>query len=366
DFFARAAGAPEVFDRARVYREKAHGGPILGGHIADGGAFGHRQAGGAFAAELHELAHHLFTAQHFGNGQHQVGGGDAAAQLPLEFHAHDVGGQEINRLAQHAGFGLDAAHAPPNHADAVDHGGVAVRADQGVRIVDVVFLVHAARQVFKVDLVHDAEARGHHAEGVECLHAPFHELVALLVALELQFHVEVQGVLRAEIVDHDRVVDHQVHGHQGFDALGVLAHLGRHRTHGRDVGQQRYSGEVLQHHARHHEGDFVFAPGIGLPAGQLPDVVFRDFLAVAISQHRLQHDAYRNGQSLHVYSQRLAQRRQRIELTGFIADLEFLEGIERVVRHDQTPWVWDRVKLPFCGVLARLSLYVRQTCLRTR
>src|SRR5690606_40130271 len=65
-------------------------------------------------------------------------------------------------------------------------------------------------------------------------------------------------------------------------------------------------------------------------------------------------------------SQRLAQRRQRIELTGFIADLEFLEGIERVVRHDQTPWVWDRVKLPFCGVLARLSLYVRQTCLRTR
>src|SRR5690606_22407363 len=101
----------------------------------------------------------LFTAQHFGDGQHQVGGGDAAAQLALEFHAHDVGGQEIDGLAQHAGFGLDAAHPPAHHTDAVDHGGVAVGADQGVWIVDIVFLVHAARQVFKVDLVHDAEDR---------------------------------------------------------------------------------------------------------------------------------------------------------------------------------------------------------------
>jgi hypothetical protein len=55
--------------------------------------------------------------------------------------------------------------------------------------------VHAARQVFEVDLVHDADARRHHAEGVEGLHAPLHELVALAVALELELHVQVQRVL---------------------------------------------------------------------------------------------------------------------------------------------------------------------------
>src|SRR5690606_3017463 len=136
------------------------GGAVLGRHVADGGALGHRQAGGAFAAEFDELAHHLFTAQHLGDGQHQVGGGDAAAQLALELDAHDVRGQEIHRLAQHAGLGLDAAHAPAHHADAVDHGGVAVGAHQRIGVVDVVLLVHAARQVFQVDLVHDAEARG--------------------------------------------------------------------------------------------------------------------------------------------------------------------------------------------------------------
>src|SRR5690606_26215452 len=92
---------------------------------------------------------------------------------------------------------------------------------------------------------------------------------------------------------------------------------------------------------------------------QLLDVVFGDLLAVAIAQHRLEHDADRHRQALHVHPQRLAQGRQGIKLTGFVAELEILEGIERVVRHDGTPWVWDRVKLPFSGVLARLSLYVR-------
>jgi len=30
----------------------------------------------------------------------------------------------IHRLAEHDGFGFDAAHAPAHHAEAVDHGGV--------------------------------------------------------------------------------------------------------------------------------------------------------------------------------------------------------------------------------------------------
>ena len=40
------------------------------------------------------------------------------------------------RLAEHGGLGLDAADAPAQHGQAVDHGGVAVGADHGVGIGD--------------------------------------------------------------------------------------------------------------------------------------------------------------------------------------------------------------------------------------
>src|SRR5207247_5376847 len=69
----------------------------------------------------------------------------------------------------------------------------------------VFLLVHAGRQVLEVDLVHDADARRHHLEGVESLHAPFHELVALLVALEFELLVQVERVFRAVVIDLHRV-----------------------------------------------------------------------------------------------------------------------------------------------------------------
>ncbi|MNI58094.1 hypothetical protein D3C73_1131890 [compost metagenome] len=206
---------------------------------------------------------------------------------------------------------------------------MAVGAHQRIGVIDVVLLVlvHAARQVFQVDLVDDAKARRHDAEGVKRLHAPLHELVALLVALEFQLHVQVQRILGAEVVDHDRVVDNQVDRHQGLDALGALAHLVSHRPHRGNVRQQRHAGEVLQHDPRHDEGDFIFAAGIGLPVGELLDVFFRDLLAVTVAQHGFQHDADRYREPLHIDAEGLAQRRQRIVLTGFIADLEVLESV---------------------------------------
>jgi hypothetical protein len=89
--------------------------------------------------------------------------------------------------------------------------------------------MHAARQVLEVDLVHDAKARRHHPEGVEGLHAPLHEFVTLAVALELELHVQVQRILLAVVVDHDRVVDHQVDRHQRLDSLRILAQALRRR-----------------------------------------------------------------------------------------------------------------------------------------
>jgi hypothetical protein len=55
-------------------------------------------------------------------------------QLAGELEADDFGDQHGLRLAEHGGLGLDAADAPAEHAEAVDHGGVAVGADQRVGI----------------------------------------------------------------------------------------------------------------------------------------------------------------------------------------------------------------------------------------
>jgi hypothetical protein len=55
-------------------------------------------------------------AQHVGGGQHEVGGGHAFLQLAGELEADHFGDQHRDRLAQHRRFGLDAAHAPAQHA----------------------------------------------------------------------------------------------------------------------------------------------------------------------------------------------------------------------------------------------------------
>jgi hypothetical protein len=53
---------------------------------------------------------------------------------PVELDADDLGHQHVDRLAQHRGLGLDAAHAPAHDAEAVDHRGVAVGADAACRV----------------------------------------------------------------------------------------------------------------------------------------------------------------------------------------------------------------------------------------
>ena len=68
--------------------------------------------------------------QLFSHAQHKVGGGDAFAQLTRELKAHHVGCEQVHRLAQHSGLGFNAAYAPSHHANTINHGGVAVSADQ--------------------------------------------------------------------------------------------------------------------------------------------------------------------------------------------------------------------------------------------
>ena len=186
--------------------------------------------------------------------------------------ADDVGRQEVDRLAEHPGFGLDAAHAPADDPEAVDHRRVRVGSDERVGITDALFLEDPLREVLQVDLVDDADARRDDVETAERLHAPLEELVARAVALELHLHVEPEGVACWPEIDLDRVVDDEVDRNERLDEAGSLPIRCDGRAHRREVHEQRDAGEVLQHDAGDDERDLFCPLGVRLPAGQGADV----------------------------------------------------------------------------------------------
>ena len=114
--------------------------------------------------ELDELAHHSVGAQDLRDAQGEVGGGDAFGELPVEVDADYFGNEEGDRLPEHARLCLDAAHAPTDDAQAVDHGGVRVCAHQRVRVVDLrlfrLLRKHALGEKLEVDLMNDSDSGG--------------------------------------------------------------------------------------------------------------------------------------------------------------------------------------------------------------
>ena len=160
---------------------------------------------------------------------------DLAGQLESD----DAGDQHRHRLAEHRGLGLDTADAPAQHAESVDHRGVAVGAHTGVGVGHPVAHHHGAGQVLDVDLVHDAGARRHHLEVVEGALAPAQELVALAVAGVLDVDVALEGAGVAEHVDDHRVVDHHFGRRQRVHLLGIAAEVADRLAHGGEVDDAR-------------------------------------------------------------------------------------------------------------------------------
>ncbi len=157
-------------------------------------------------------------AQEFGDGEHQVGGGGLRSQLAGEADPHHLRHQHEVGLPQHDRLGLDAAHPPAQHAQAVDHGGVGVGADDRVGVgpregggrgaavcrgrgaggrrsrAGGAVLSDYLSKVFQVHLVADARSRRDHPQVGELALGPTQQRVALAVALHLDVHVEVAGV----------------------------------------------------------------------------------------------------------------------------------------------------------------------------
>jgi hypothetical protein len=91
---------------------------------------------------------------------------------------------------------------------------VAVGADQRIREGDrpAVHLArpHCLREVLEVHLMTDAGAGRHDPEVLERSLSPAQETVAFAIAPHLKIDVGLERAIVAELVDHHRVIDHQV------------------------------------------------------------------------------------------------------------------------------------------------------------
>ena len=313
--FLGTAGAAEVADGFVIDGEEAHGRAVFGGHVGDGGAVGQAEGGGAGAVEFDEFADDAVFAEDFRDAEGEVSGGDAFCQSAVQIDADDFGDEESNRLAEHAGFCLDAAHAPADDAEAVDHGGVGVGADEGVRVVNAVFREHALGEILEVHLVDDADAGRHDGEGFEGLLAPFEELVALLVADELDGHVAVERGLRAGEIDLDGVVDDEIDRDERLDFFRGGAAGDGGVAHGGDIDEQRHAGEILEDDAGDGEGDFILAGGFGVVVGEVFDVGLGDFAAVHAAEDGFEHDADRDRQFREIGEALFGEGGERVEVS---------------------------------------------------
>ena len=132
DLIFVARGEAKIRERFGVHGEEAHGGAVFGSHVGDGGAVGKSEAGEAGAVKFDEFSDDAFFAQHLRDGEDEVGGRGAFGQAAVQFEADDGGNQHGERLAEHGGFRFNAADAPAEDAEAVDHGGVRIGADERI------------------------------------------------------------------------------------------------------------------------------------------------------------------------------------------------------------------------------------------
>ena len=354
DHVFRATRATQESECFLVDGEEAHRGAVFGGHVGNRGAVRDGHVRDAGSEEFDKLADHPVAAEQLGHFEDQVGGRGAFGQLTGDAEADDFRHEHVDGLIEHDGFGFDAAHAPADHTQPVDHGGVAVRTYEGVGIVDshaVGFGLapHATGNVFKVHLVADARSRRHDSEIIEGALSPAQEFVALGVALELFLLVDEQGLILTEGVHLDGVVDDQVHGHARVDFLGVASQAGHGTPHGGQVHDGRYTGKVLQQHTGRHEGDLYLRRIGRVVGGQFLDVRFLDKEAVAVAERALEQHLDRIGEAVNAGEALVAKGMQAVEDARAGAGVEGLAGSEKILgcgmsrAHDDIGWTpWGR------------------------
>ena len=179
----------------------------------------------------------------------------------------------------------------------------------------------------------DARARRHDAEIVERALPPFQKAIAFAVALIFELDILLERLGRAEFVDDDGMVDHEIDRHERIDLLRIAFQLRHGVAHGGKIDDGGNAGEILHQHARGAEGDFaLFSALVDQPFGDALDVLLRHRAPVFVAQQIFQQHLHRIGQRGHALQPVLLCRLQREIMVGLASHRELLAGFEAVVR----------------------------------
>ena len=338
DLVRRPPGEFQIADGFLVDGEDRAGRAELRRHIGDRGAVGQGQSLQAVAEEFHEFIHDALLAQGLGDRQHQVGGRGACGQAARQLETDHLGNEHGHGLAEHGGFGLDAAHAPAEHTQAVDHRGVRIGPHQGVGIGEFAAVAPAtgavrenhARQMLDVDLMDDAGVGRHHFEVAERRLAPAQEHVAFAVSAELDFIVVLERIGRAVLVHLHRVIDDQFGGRQRIDPLWIAAEPDDGFAHGGQIDDAGNAGEVLHDDSRRSECDFVAGLRLRVPFQQGVDVASGDVHAVLEAQKIFEQNFQGKGQASDILRLEGGEAQDFVLLRAHFQRRSCLEAI----RHD--------------------------------
>ena len=175
-----------------------------------------------------------------------------SGRRPVRRKPDDLGNEHRDRLAEHRGLRLDAAHSPAEHAQSVDHRGVGIgahhRIGKGASASVRTVREHHSGEILEIDLVDDAGIGRHHQEVLESLLSPAQKGVAFAVSLELDFGVGRERAGTAEGVDLHRVVYDQFRRRQRVDLPRVAAEFPHRVAHRGEIDEGGNPGEVLQDH----------------------------------------------------------------------------------------------------------------------
>src|SRR5699024_486363 len=105
-----------------------------------------------------------------------VGCGGARWDFSGEFETNNAWHKHGNWLTKHGCFGFDTANTPAENTQPVDHGGVGVSTNTGIRVgaqYAVNFTSHdSACEIFDVDLVDNSHAWGNNFKVIKCSLTP--------------------------------------------------------------------------------------------------------------------------------------------------------------------------------------------------
>ncbi len=317
-----------------IDREDRNRRAVFGAHVAQRRAVGNGQGAEPVAEELDELADDAVLPEHFGDGEHEVGGRRPFRHRAGQPEPEHLRNQHRARLTEHRSLGFDTAHAPPDHAEAIDHRGVRVGADQRVGIgqLDAVDILrdHDAGEVLDVDLVDDAGIRRDDFEIVERALSPAQEGIALAVARELELGVEREGVRTAEVVHLHRVVDDELDRLQRIHTNGISAERDHGIAHGREIDHARHAGKVLEQHTRRHERNLFVGTERRIPLRHGANVVGFHERVVLAAQQILEQDLHRVRQTRDARESSLFERGQAVNIERLIEDPDLGTGTEAV------------------------------------